>query len=319
MTFETKTKEIQKIDEKDKKIITYLHDNLETSKKHLAKECNISPQSLNYKIQRLEELNILTPLCLFNFRPLGFKHYNILISKISSNQLDELQKCDEISVLIEVFGQKRYIVEVMSQNIELFIEKYLKYCEFELIKLNKDYINTQNIFNIKINQKLILKQNFTNNSESKEFFLNNENSSMILELSNNPKHSILSLSQTTELHRQTVQKYLKVLQEKLILHKRIFAINAFSLGFQEFILQISFQQQEKKELIKLLEQEKYISLFSTSFQEIICYMTVPNFNEFSKSIQKLESELTTTSINYFEILNILKIENIAKSIRKSLK
>lgn len=321
MIFKTKIKEIQKIDEKDKKIITYLHQNLEISKKQLAKECNISEQNLNYKIQRLEELNILTPLCLFNFRNLGFKHYNIFISRITQAHLEKLRCLDEVSVLIEIFGDKRYLLELISKDIEIFLEENLQNCEFELVELSRDIICDQNIYDIKYNQSLMNKSQIFKKIDKtieKNTQLSKETKLVILELSKNPKHTILSLSQVMNLHRQTIQKYLHILSHRNILYKRISAVNYFALGFKEYILQFHFEQQDKQFLIKYLQSIRQISLFSISHQQIICYLTCTNFRELSDIVKNVEISFEKINVMYFETLNVLKIENIPKVVREEL-
>lgn len=321
MVFETKYKEIQKIDEKDKKIITYLHQNLEISKKQLAKECNISEQNLNYKIHRLEELNILTPLCLFNFRTLGFKHYNIFISRITQEHLEKLRCLNEVSVLIEIFGNKRYLLEVISKDIENFLEKNLQNCEFELVELSRDIICDQNIYGIKYNQSLINKLHIlkkTDKTIEKNTQLSKETKLMILELSKNPKHTILSLSQTINLHRQTIQKHLNILFYRNILYKRMSAVNYFVLGFKEYILQIYFEQQDKQFLIKYLQSTRQVSLFSISHQQIICYLACINFRELSDIVKNIETSFENINVSYFEMLNVLRIENIPKAVREEI-
>ncbi|NQZ85491.1 MAG: hypothetical protein HRU03_07265, partial [Nanoarchaeales archaeon] len=50
MVFTTNSRQIEKIDVKDEKIISYLNYDFEISRKKLAKELNIGEPNLNYKI-----------------------------------------------------------------------------------------------------------------------------------------------------------------------------------------------------------------------------------------------------------------------------
>lgn len=317
MVFVTNNKELEKIDQKDKKIITYLRTNGELSRKKLAKELNIAEPNLNYRIQKLQDKNIIHPMILFNFRKIGFKHYNILIDRIEKEELKILETSNEVSVILETFGSKKIILEVITKDLNLFLERNLSNKKVKIIELLNDSIHNPNPFYIKLNLNLI---NMIEKpiSFQENLKLDKIDSKIILELVKQPLFSILALSNQTNLNRQTIKNHLEKLTNSNFIYKKIFAINAFTLGFEEYFLKISITPSLKNQTIKLLKQNPNITLTSESYQEIVTYIQVPNYQILAKEIEKLENISKDIIIEPFQILNYIKVENIPSIVEDEL-
>ena len=331
MVFTTNSRQIEKIDVKDEKIISYLNYDFEISRKKLAKELNIGEPNLNYKIQRLEDKNVLSPLLLLNFRKLGFKHYNIFLDKVSKEELEEFQNNSQISVILEVFGPKKIILEVITKNLELFLETSITNQKVEIVELLNDNFHFTNFFNIKINKNILEKE-----IEKKEFDtltnvpfgnglgifnslkLDLIDSKILLTLSTNPKLSTLGICKETKLNRQTVTNHIKKIKTQGLIYKKIYGVNNFTLGFEDYFLKINFIQKDKKDISDIINKNKYISISCSSYQSVTTYISVPSYRELAKFVEELESISKEVKVESFQILNVKKIENLPKIVKAEL-
>jgi len=316
MVFITNNKKQEKIDLIDKKIITYLRYDAQISRKKLAKELNIGESNLNYKIQRLQEKNIINPILLINFRNLGFKHYNILMDKLNKEDLEKISKSDEISVILEVFGSKKIILEIITKNLEQFLKKHIPNERVDIMELLDDKFYLANPFELKLNSKLLSIKNNKNISEN--YKLNKIEAKILLTLSKNSLLTILGISKETGLNRQTVKKYIEKLYESNIIYKSIFGVNVFTIGFEEYWIKISTVSHFKENILKELSQNQYINISSNSFQDIISYVQVPNYHILAKTIENIEKISHTIKVECFQILNTIKINNLPKIVEKEL-
>ena len=315
MVFTTEHKKIIKIDAKDKKIITYLNSDANIQRKKLAKELNIGEPSLNYKIQRLEK-NIISPILLLNFRKLGFSHYNILLDKVTKGDMIKLDKSKEVSVILEVFGSKKIILEIITKDLSMFLDKYLSNKKVEIIELINDLFYNSNIFNLDLNKKLLFNKSITKKND--EYVLTKIDAKILLKLAENPLLSILGIAKETKLNRQTVANHLKILQDNNIIYNTIFGINAYTLGFEEYFIKINLPSSQKKEALKVLLQNLFIIGSCESFQDICCYIMVPNYRDLAELVEKIEHTSESTKVEVFQILHTKKILNLPDIVKVEL-
>lgn len=315
-SFTTFNKNLEKLDSKDKKIISYLRCNSNLSRKKLAKETNISESNLNYKIQRLQNKGIITPLILLNFRKLGFKHYNLLIDKLTDKELEIFKNSGEVSVILQTFGSKKVILEIITKNLEFFLKNYLFEKRIEIIELLGENFYDFNPFQLELNKKLL--ETKKEIPSFKDYSYNEIDSKILFHITKNPTISILGLAKETNFNRQTVTKYLNNLFDSRVIQKQIFAINAFVLGFEDYFLKISLVSSLKEKVLKKLVLNPYVTISSNSFQDILVYIQVPNYHLLAKFIEEIENISNEIKIDSFQILNVLKIENLPKVVEEEL-
>lgn len=81
------TRERIKLDEKDRKIITFLHNNQDISQEEIAKEINLSQPSVAMRIKKLKEKGIIDKIIGVNLNKVGIYVAVVLVQTINTTKI----------------------------------------------------------------------------------------------------------------------------------------------------------------------------------------------------------------------------------------
>jgi DNA-binding Lrp family transcriptional regulator len=301
MEIKRSPKEI-KLDLRDKKIIRYLSEDFRFSRKKLAGMLKISVEVLNYRINRLKK-ELLVPVVIPNFNQLGLKQYILFINNLSKEKYDELKENDSAFILAELMGKKHYLIYVICKNINEFLEKNLADENFEIHEVIEYHVDNFNPFNLQTKIPELEKKKSTN--------LDKYDYKILKQVLLSPEISILELNNKTKIDRATISKHLKKLEQENYIMKYRYAIDSYKIGHILYLIEIKCTPKQKKELIRLIKNDKFGGTIYETHNGLIFGYICPtqhdtfNFFEKIKNIS-LDIEVIINQVGSYNLNKIPK-------------
>ena len=233
-----------KITKADKIILSMLEDDSRTQEKDIAKQCNLSKDSVRYRIKRLENKGIIKGYsALVDYTKMGHHLVKLYLSinsrtDIKENLIKFAENKKETFSIYESVGQ-------WDICMTFFVKDMQQYYTIENEILNKwgGYISHKE-FLIMLGSELYSHKMFLENrkSKTKKIFgpktnrnLNELDHHLILELIKNSGQSVLTLAKKFDKSHITVTNHLKKLINENIIYPRA-SIDHEKLGLKNYKL-----------------------------------------------------------------------------------
>jgi Lrp/AsnC family leucine-responsive transcriptional regulator len=120
-------KEIQKIDEKDVKILEALEENCRSSLIEISKKVGLSPDAVNYRLKALLKNGIILRFIpIINIPILGYNWYEIFIDLKRLSESEEkilkakLKTISNLHYIVECIGKWNFEIHICAENNEKF-------------------------------------------------------------------------------------------------------------------------------------------------------------------------------------------------------
>ncbi len=285
-----------RIDAIDKKILVNIMQDARVPYNILAKKLNISQQRLQYKIQRLEQ-ELLNPGMIINFPKLNIPSYVILTQNIEN--IDLLLKCGSLFLFMQAIGRYKYIMIVVTDNLQKFLLSYLQDVRVEIHPVIAYHPDDFNPFNLVI--PTIVKPQTQNIS------LDDKDKKIIKQLCIKPLESYLQLSVALKIDRQTIKERIANLYDQDIIMRFRYGINVFKLGLILYAIKIETTSTMKKKILSYLHSDGYSGFVFETYNGFIMYYLPPSHNElfkFTKGIEKIDSSVHVDVIQNTEFFTV---------------
>lgn len=296
---------IQGLDVKDRKLLYEIDLNARLGTSALGKRIGLSQEGVHYRLQRLEKKGIVSGYMTFlNFGKLGYTGYGVYarFQNVTVEQkqeiIEELKQNNNIYWIAEFGGKYDLAFAIMARNViefnNILIEISTKYYEYlkdftiairaELIQFPRNYL---------INKKASGKSSkFGKYIEAEK--LDKIDKSILKEITQNPRLSLLEISDRAKLSPNTVKSHLNNLTEKEIIQGYGTKIHCQEFGYESYQLFINANNLTKE------NKERLIS-YCQSHPNIIFYIeTVGKWNfeiiyeiEDQKKLQELIIDIRT--------------------------
>lgn len=240
---------IYNIDKKDRQIITLISSNSRASLKLIAKKIGISKVAVLKRINKLENQKIINGYsCFIDFQKLGFGVYQ---AGIKTNMSESEKK-----IYLKKISQNPFVSQILSLSggdWDYLIRFYVKKDVNEILELLDDE-NIEKIDIMQINS-FVFFDNFIEKiikSESDLRKIDKKDISLLYELAQNSKQTILHFSSKINLStKQTMERIKKLKEEKIILSLSAYT-NPGIYGDIGFLLLVKSKRKEQEKIINLL-------------------------------------------------------------------
>ncbi|MBI5803658.1 Lrp/AsnC family transcriptional regulator [Candidatus Pacearchaeota archaeon] len=296
---------MKQLDVKDKKLLYEIDLNARLGTSALGKKIGLSQEGVHYRLQRLEKKRIISGyITLINFGKVGYTGYAIYsrfqnVTKEKKQEIiDELTKNTHVYWIAEFGGKFDLAFAIMARNIiefnDIFTELSTQYSEFlkdltiairaELIQFPRDYLIEQK-------ERRKITPRFGKYIEAEK--LEKIDVEILKEITQNPRLSVLEISNKLRNSPLTIKSHLKNL-EKEIIQGYSTRIHCQEFGFESYQLFLSTHNLTKDKKSKLIS-------YCQAHPNIIFYIeTVGKWNfeiiyeiENQKELQELVIEIRT--------------------------
>lgn len=255
-----------KLDTKDKKLLYEIDLNARAGTSELSKKIGLSQENVFYRLKRLEKNNIISGyLTLINFSKIGYTGYAVYarfhnVTHEKKNEIiNDLKSNNNIYWVAEFGGKYDIAFAFLAKNIihfnNLFLEISSKYnnhlkdftieIRVELNQFPRDYLLTNTEKN-KLNKKIPLFGKVFENEN-----LDNLDNKILINIANDPRISVLKLSEKINKPTSTIRTRLKQLEEKEIIqgYSSMIQCNDYNYTiYQLFITATNITMEIKKKL-----------------------------------------------------------------------
>jgi len=304
------TQEKLKLDLYDKKIIFYLSQNSRMPLTELAKKLRISVQRCKYKVDRLQK-EILEPAAFMTFPLLDINSYILFTPQLDQEIIDKLIKDESIYFLMQSIGKYQYVINVVTEDISGFCNKYLSTYHIEVHPIINTYADDYNPFKLDITPKPLL--------PNKRIPLDKKDYKILAHIGEKPTDSLIEIQQALKIDRQTIKQRIKKFEEANIIQKFRYGINIFKLGHIAYILKISVVPKHKKAILQTIRNNNYSGFVFESYSNFTIHFLPPSHNEVFAFTKKLEEIDPTVQIDVIQNTEFYKVDLIPSSVIRILK
>ncbi|MGV8151565.1 MAG: Lrp/AsnC family transcriptional regulator [Candidatus Nanoarchaeia archaeon] len=259
------------LDRNDKKILSLIEYNPRITLKELAKACNLSKDSIKYRLTRLEKQEIILGYtCFIDYKKLSNQSYKLYFKLNSTleqknNLRDYLRKQKSVFAIFESVGNWNFAVAIFAKN------------HYEFNKIENDILG--NFGSIITNRRFctmidvnIYSKDFFNNPKEKNFtesftlwgevennHLDKIDKDLIKLLHNNSRISLVDLSYSLKLSIDAVKYRIARLRKNNIVKIFKTKINYEKLGFDQyklFIFPKNYSDAIEQKIIDFLKSTK---------------------------------------------------------------
>ncbi len=257
---------MSKLDKKDLKLLEMLDINFKVTNSQIAKELNLSKQSVEYRIKKLETSGIILGYYpVINFSKLGFFYVRVMIclqnisEEEKNNFFKYLKSVKELFWIYHIAGPYdlgiAFLVKDLQEYKKIMEEIYDKYGKYvqrqeESILINLFYLSYS--FSQVKSKKLICVQS---SPISKTYELDDVEYKILKELCNKKRVSIVDISNSLSLSLKVVSYRLKKMDEdKIILtYRAIIDYKKLNLDYYKLFFKLSNYSK-----LKIKEFKKYL-------------------------------------------------------------
>ncbi len=262
-----------KLDLKDKKILTLLDENARYSNSQIAKKVGLSQPAIEYRLKRFEKNKIIFGYyTVLDITKLGYSQYKIYF-KFQNTTLEDEQKITEYwknnknSVWVgQIRGRWDLAVSILAKS------------NFEFGKLLNNFMNKFSSFILEKDVLLteyspIYAREYLTQTKSKEFVygipekpykLDETDTKILKELSNNSRINIIDLAEKTHLTRDVINYRIKKLtKEGIIVQYRTY-LNLQNLNINHYKIIFrtkNFNEEAEKQIRDYVEKHKKATQF----------------------------------------------------------
>ena len=308
-----------KLTKADKVILKYVAFNPRITEKVLAKKCNLSKDSIRYRINRLEKLKVITGYGAFvDYTRLGYSSFKLYLKLNATFS----QKQELVSFLMN----QKHVFSIFESDgkwdvgMASFARDRNDYYEFEnrllskfggiiaskkvCLMLDAVVFNNNRILDDKVLEEHPLWQSSRNET------IDNKDKILLHELHKNSKETLVNLAGKTNLSIDSVSKRIKKLNGSKIIPFYTTEINYNLLGFEKYKLFIyvkKYSEEFEKKLFGFLKTKK--SLLNVIRMIGPWKLEVEFLIEKHDEFQKILSELQEKYSDYIQGLDFSIFRN----------
>ncbi len=307
---------MKKLDLLDKKILCKLDLDCRTPASKIAKNLNISKETVNFRIRRLIRNNyiksfypIIDTGLINKFFFKIFIKFKELHPERKNEILTYISKINNMAQVLVLEG--RYDIQLFylaSQHKELFqlMEKINSFCGKDIKEKESMIVESLHRFNLKLYNDQKEDVQIISKDNDKSYKLDQISLNVLKQITEDAKRPILEIAKNLEISPQLAQYHLrKLIKDRVILSKNI-AINYELLNKQHY--HITIQVNDHKVIPKLIEFFKSTkkSIFATKmigFYDISSELMVKDNEELRETLDQLNLQFHN-EINTVDVLLI---------------
>jgi DNA-binding Lrp family transcriptional regulator len=314
-------KEEIKLDKKDKRILYELYKNARTPINNIAKQVNLSKDTIKYRIKRLEKIGlILGYTTVINLTNLGY-HWNILLlqTKFESAEQEQsfielLKNSKNILKVMKCSGKWEYQIDIIYSSLtELTkiinkIKESTSLLNFSVLNCLKEikYSHLPQVFFTDLDQEIKQAPAGRIDETEEKIEINEIDLQIIKLLIKNSRTSLVKLSQKINLSPDAINNRIKKLEESII--KGYMPIINTALLYDEHWIFLQTNKSSKT-LIQYLKQHPNIqAIYEIGYDyNLFFWITTTNIGEYEKILTEIKQKFTNT-INKIDSTIALKEE-----------
>ncbi len=266
---------MEQLDKKDQGILYELDLNARLTNKELAKKMELSEQSIAYRLNRLQQKEIIKSYnLLVDVSKLGLIHYKLFlrlqnISSLKENEfVDFVKKRKDVFWFVSVRGNFDYVISYSGKDIFDFQEFYNS-----LKNKFGQYVYSEDLV-IVTKAPIFNRSYFIKNGEKKELIYGGKKGKIELDvldknilsaLSNNARLNYIELGKQLKQNPDTIRyRFNKLKEDKVIIGARL-GINPEKINRQYLLITFNLQN-FNEDLLRKLE------LYAQNFDSIVYYI-----------------------------------------------
>ncbi|USN44201.1 MAG: AsnC family transcriptional regulator [Candidatus Woesearchaeota archaeon] len=300
-----------KLDKIDKKLLFYLSQDSRKVRKELAKKLNISAPKLNYRIERIININLIEPIVLLNFPLFHFKSYIILTENLSKEQKEKIKKDTSIYSFCETLGKYQFLIHVFTEDLKQYLIEYLAEVNIKIFEIINYIPDNYNPFNVPIKTEL--------EKKTKKQDLDKKDYLLLAHLTKKPLDSILTIHSQTKLDRKTIKEKTKKLLEHNYIQKFRYIVNIFKLGFLAYYVKMELPQILKSTVLEKIHSDIYSGFIYESFNAFIFWYMPPSHKEVIQFMNEIKDLDLRIKIELIQIGEILTLTFLPNKIKEAIK
>lgn len=316
-----------KLDNIDKKIISYMYHHYREPLTRIAKACKVSRDQVEYRLRKYEtEGLIIKYLTLFNYPLLGYNEFIVVWLKLNSTlenkklMKEELENMKNVISVGEVTGNYDLFIDFIFKN-KLEFEKIF----YQFLRKHGMTIENYSVYLTTYAEFFPLKS-FGNLNEEKTYpilkssemsGLNEKDVKILKALEKNGRVRIIDIANQTGLSSELLVYRLKQLYKKgVVLGTRIL-LDMEKLGFYFGVLRISLRdlsEDTRGKIIGFCKRHKNVNAISFGISEFNCTVQIfyQNEEELRRTIREINQEFRNTVVKS-DIL-LIEREGLVKTL-----
>jgi DNA-binding Lrp family transcriptional regulator len=301
---------VLKIDEIDKRLISYIFNNFREPVNKISKKCNISREQTEYRIKKYErEGLIIGYYSLFDLEKLGYIYnYQIKLSLNNLNNIieDKNIKSDVLiltrlicigkwNLILTVFSKsKDDVLSLISELFEIYSKDLIDYNLIEPINIR---FLPLKIFSKK--QTIIFKNKLL---PDKDYIIDDVDRKILSVISNSANLKYIDISKKTKVSPEVINYRLKKMIAGNLIEFRIF-LNLKKIGYNTSILYLKVNNLNLKNKEKILEFSKLHKSITASAicigdYNVIYQVVYIDLEELNQIVDEIVAFLKDILINY---------------------
>jgi len=301
------------LDKKDKKLLYLLDENSREQESSLGKKLNISKQVVNYRLNKLKNLGLITEFqTVLNIRVFDKAIYAQIFGKIESSSknktseiLNYLKNHPRVAYLAIYGGRFDYSISLVGADLQEFNEQ-LKSILGEYPNELSQYIvamrlETQKFPRAYLSEKSEVKKiKTTFGSKARNYHPDEIDIKILSLMTGNARKPILKISEELKMPFSTVRRRLKNLEKESVILGYSILPNISKIGMENYKLFIKTKNQSENTSKKIFE-------FALIHPNISWYQKTFGSHDYEFRIEVEDTR------KYYEILNEIK-EKLSEEI-----
>lgn len=303
------------LDKRDTDLLDLLASNSRLTKKHIASKLKISPKSVDYRIKRLEDVEVITgSRTVINTKKLGLQSYHFFLHTPKLNEVVKKAKNHpQVNALIAYSGQYNLELSILAKTptqaqeaLSFVLESsksrdinpltMLQTIKAQVLPGHKEYKSGMDKVDSSFQKVFYQKK--------EEHTPDHADLNLLLSLANNANQTLTTLSRKLNLNKDTLRNRIhKLIQSDIILQFRP-VINFQKIGYsiQTLLLKTNFDQASHQEFKHLINAEKNILWCAKSmgsYDYVVYYIDrdVASMHDFLHQIEEtIPNFIQTTDI-----------------------
>lgn len=319
--------EIVSLDNRDKKLISYLYHHYREPLTKIAKACKISRDQVEYRLKKYEKEGFIRKyLTLFNYSLLGYNEFVIVWLRLNADLetkktiKKELENMKNVVSVGEVVGNYDFFIDFAFKNKVEFEKAF-----YSFIRKHKASIANYSVYITTYGEFFPIKS-FGNLSEEKTFpivksiepiNLDIKDTKILQALEKNGRARIVDIARQTNLSSELLVYKIKQLYKKNIVLGTRILFDMEKMGFYFGVLRIKLKEQSENIRDKIAifcKKHKHINAVSFGISDFNCIIQVfyQREEEFRQTMRDINQEFRN-EIENSDIL-LLEKEGIVKTL-----
>ncbi|MBP7708271.1 Lrp/AsnC family transcriptional regulator [Candidatus Pacearchaeota archaeon] len=305
-----------KLDIKDKKILAILSANARTPLTAIAKQVELSRDSVDYRIRGYEKKGLIQDyITLVNIKKFGYANYHLFVKLNNpSKELEEefissLKANHYVRAVIKFNGTFDFEVALITKSIEELDELITS-----IISQNQEIIQDYEIlpitktYSAKSLPKSILQENFFHKEEKtimpkKEYMIDKKDLAILKEICEKANKSLVEVGTKLKISADNVAYRIKNLKEQGIITNFVPVFNYDALDYNLHAALLKIHPLDKEQDAKLSQflvnnPNTLWAVKTLGKYNLLVYFLVKNMEEFQETILQLRSLFPKKITNY---------------------